>query len=152
MGSLHHRRIKERTILEEGEINDFRDRMGACSLMCNLSRPPDSALTADLDPFAPLERGIVDTVPGYWLMDFPFPSVYKLFSSTGPGAGLKGGTAPDLAMHSHPLSYSGLRLSHILEISIYHVSPPGLSRIIRPPSIPYVPWIPIHEGRIVGGL
>ena len=30
MGSLRHRRIKERTILEEGEINDFRDRMGAC--------------------------------------------------------------------------------------------------------------------------
>ena len=39
MGSLRHRRIKERTILEEGEINDFRDRMGACDLMFNLSHP-----------------------------------------------------------------------------------------------------------------
>ena len=58
-------------------------------------------------------------------MDFPFPSVYKLFSSTGPEAGLKGGTAPDLwrnAVHLRPFSHLGLRLSHIFKIAIYHVS------------------------------
>jgi len=63
-----------------------------------------------------------------------------LFPSTGPGAGLKGGTVlQDLAVHLRPLSYLGLRLSHIPEIAIYHVSSPGLSPIFKPPSIPYVP-------------
>ena len=59
--------------LEGGEINDFRDRMGACSLMRNLSRPPDSALTADLDPFAPLDSGALPTpYPDIGLWTFPF--------------------------------------------------------------------------------
>ena len=90
--------------LEGGEINDFRDRMGACSLMRNLSRPPDSAWTR-LRPWIAGHCQHRTRILAYGLsLSF---CMQGLFSSTGPGAGLKGGTAPDLAVHSHPLSYSG---------------------------------------------
>jgi len=76
MGSLHHRRIKERTILEEGEINGFRDRMGACRL--NLSRPLAKSPTRRLLGLGPVfslsisfytivlgDSALLDTVPGH---------------------------------------------------------------------------------------
>jgi len=153
MSGLHRR---ERTILEEGEIDDFRDRMGACRL--NLSRPlaksPTQRLLGTWARFlssisfyiivlgdnAPLDtRALLTPYSKIGLWILPLPFVCRGYSRRLHQKLLKGETAPDLAVHLRPVSYSGLRLSHILEITIYHVSPPGLSPIIRPLSIPYIP-------------
>ena len=42
-------------------------------------------------------------------------------------------------------SFWSLRLKYILETAIYRVSPPGLSPIIGPSSIPTSVWIPIYS-------
>ena len=137
MGSLRHRRIKERTILEEGEINDCRDRMGACrSPMRSYPVLPTQRLlrtwTRFLSPISFYTIVLGDNAPSdieallfsgicLWTsLSLPYTSCSRRLHQKL----LKGGTAPDLwrnAVHLRPFSYSRLHLNHIFEIAIYHV-------------------------------
>ena len=172
MGSLHHRRIKERTILGGGEINDFRDRMGACRspmrsypvlptqrLLRTWTRflssisfytivrgdNPPSDIGASLTPYPDI---------GLWTFPFFLCAEAILVDRTRSGfEDLKGRTAPDLAVYLRSQSLGASSEQHSRNSNL-----PCIPLLVSLQSsdlrrFPTSPWIPIHgshDGRLSG--